>query len=346
MRKSVILLLILLMVVTPVRAVEYTAPEVPENASWLMETPSDSFSEGLYNILKKAIPVLHPVFAEAMRTCLAVICAVLAVSVMDNFSIVDQKAVNMASAVLVGLILLRCTDTMISLGADTVDEISEYGKLFLPVITAATAAQGGGGTSAALYAGTAFFDSLLSSVISKLLIPILYIYLCLCIAAGALGERVLHKLKGLAKQIITWVCKTVLYVFTGYLSITGVVSGTTDAAALKAAKLAISGCIPVVGSILSDASESILVSAGIMKNAAGIYGILAFIAISILPFLKISVYFLLFKITAAICEVFGNKESTGLIKDFSTSFGFLLAMTGTVCLLFLISTVCYMKGVN
>ena len=48
MRKSVILLLILLMVVTPVRAVEYTAPEVPENASWLMETPSDSFSDILF----------------------------------------------------------------------------------------------------------------------------------------------------------------------------------------------------------------------------------------------------------------------------------------------------------
>lgn len=346
MRKVVILVLVLLLMITPVSAVEYTAPEIPEDASWLMEEPSDTFAEGLLNILQKSISVLHPVFAEAMRTCLAVICAVLAVSIMENFSKVSQKTICIAGSVLVGLILLRCADTMIGLGADTVTEISEYGKLFLPVITAATAAQGGIGTSAVLYAGTAFFNSLLSSLISRLLIPALYIYLCLCIAAGALGEKMLHKLKNLIKQAITWVCKTVLYVFTGYLSITGVVSGTTDAAALKTAKLAISGCIPVVGSILSDASESILVSAAIMKNAAGIYGILAFIAICILPFLKISVFYLLFKITAAICEVFGNKGSSGLIKDFSSCFGFLLAMTGTICLLFLISTVCYMKGVG
>ena len=346
MRRTLILLLLLVLTVTPVRAVEYTAPEAPEDVSWMMETSSDSFAEGFLNILKKAIPVLHPTFAEALRTCLASICAVLAVSLAENFSSANQKAVSVGSCVLVGMILLQCTDTMIALGTETVTQISEYGKLFLPVITAATAAQGGVGTSAALYAGTAFFDSLLSSVISRLLIPMLYIYLCLCIAAGSLGEQMLHKLKGIAKQVIIWVCKTVLYAFTGYLSITGVVSGTTDAAALKAAKLAISGCIPVVGSILSDASESILVSAGIMKNAAGIYGILAFIAISIVPFLNICVYYLLFKATAAVCEVFGNKASTGLIKDFSAGFGFLLAMTGTVCLLFLISTVCFMKGVN
>lgn len=346
MRRTVILVLLIMLMVTPVSAAEYTAPEIPEDASWLMEGPSDTFAEGFLNILKKSISALHPVFAEAMRTCLAVVCSVLAVSVMENFSSANPKTVCMSASVLIGLILLRCADTMIDLGADTVTQISEYGKLFLPVITAATAAQGGIGTSAALYAGTAFFDSLLSSLISRLLIPALYVYLCLCIAAGALGEKMLHKLKNLTKQAITWACKTVLYVFTGYLSITGVVSGTTDAATLKAAKLAISGCIPVVGSILSDASESILVSAEIMKNAAGIYGILAFTAICILPFLQISVYFFLFKITAAVCEVFGNKESTGLIKDFSSAFGFLLAMTGTVCLLFLISTVCFMKGVG
>ena len=73
--------------------------------------------------------------------------------------------------------------------------------------------------------------------------------------------------------------KIVLYAFTGYIGFTGVVSGTTDAMAMKAAKLTISGAVPVVGGILSDASEAVLVSAGIMKNAAGVYGILAVLAI-------------------------------------------------------------------
>ena len=130
------------------------------------------------------------------------------------------------------------------------------------------------------------------------------------------------------------------------MSITGVVSGTTDAAALKAAKMTISSVVPVVGGILSDASESVLVSAGLMKNAAGIYGILAILAVFLEPFLRIGAHYLILKLTAALCGVFGSKQMTELIGDFSSAMGLLLAMTGATCLLLLISTVCFMKGVG
>ena len=89
-----------------------------------------------------------------------------------------------------------------------------------------------------------------------------------------------------------------------------------------------------------------MVSAGVMKNSVGVYGMLAILAIWIGPFLQIAMQYILLKATAALCGVFGNKGTTGLIQDFSGVMGLLLAMTGTVCLLFLISTVCFMKGVS
>jgi stage III sporulation protein AE len=148
------------------------------------------------------------------------------------------------------------------------------------------------------------------------------------------------------KSTISWFLKTILTVYTTYMGITGAVSGTTDAAALKATKVTISSVIPVVGGILSDASEAVLVSAGLLKNAAGIYGILALLAIFISPFVKIGVHYLILKLAAAVCSIFGSKEITGLIEDFSTAMGLLLAMTGAICLLLLISTVCFMKGLG
>ena len=140
--------------------------------------------------------------------------------------------------------------------------------------------------------------------------------------------------------------KIVLYVFTGYLGITGVVSGAADAAAIKATKITISGAVPLVGGILSDASETILVTAGAMKSAVGVYGMLAFIAVWISPFLRIGIQYLLLKATCGICDVFGNKSANSLIRDFTTGMGVLLAATGTVCLLLLISTFCMMKGIG
>ena len=148
------------------------------------------------------------------------------------------------------------------------------------------------------------------------------------------------------KWFMTTCLKWILYIFTGYISITGVISGTVDASVLKAVKMTISGVVPVIGSVLSDASETILVSAGVMKNAAGVYGILAVFAVCIGPFLQIALQYLLLKFCGAVCNVFGHKPSSGLIENFSTGMGFALAMTGTVCILLLISLVCFMKGMN
>jgi stage III sporulation protein AE len=128
------------------------------------------------------------------------------------------------------------------------------------------------------------------------------------------------------------------------MGITGVITGTTDAAALKATKMTISSFVPVVGSILSEASEAVLVSAGMAKNAAGIYGIFAILALFLEPFLRIGAHYLILKLTAAVCNVFGEKRATDLIEDFSSAMGFLLGMTGSICLLLLISTVCFLKG--
>ena len=145
---------------------------------------------------------------------------------------------------------------------------------------------------------------------------------------------------------MTWILKTILYIFTGYIGITGVVSGTADAAALKAAKLTISGVVPVVGGILSDASEAILVSAGTVKNAVGLYGLLAIAAIWIGPFLKIGIHYMLLRVTGILCSIFGGKNLSDLIQDFASAMGMLLGMTGAVCLMFLISLICFMKGVG
>ena len=54
--------------------------------------------------------------------------------------------------------------------------------------------------------------------------------------------------------------------------------------------------------------------------------------------------YLLLKLTSGVCGAFGEKSSVEMVKDFAAVMGFALAMTGTVCLQLMISTVCFMKG--
>ena len=344
MNKLILMILLILQLAIPVSAMEFSPPPVPDSGADVMPLDTASFADGLWDLLKKAILRIRPDLKEAVNAGICVISACIIVSLLDSTASDASTLVTLTGTLCVSTILVMGANTMIRLGAQTVTEISEYGRLLLPVMTAALAAQGGMTSSATLYTGTALFDMIMTSILSGLLVPLVYLYLALSVSNSAVGEDLLKRLRDLVKGFVSWTLKTILTVFTTYISITGVVSGTTDAAALKATKVTLSSVVPVVGGILSDASEAVLVSAAGMKNAAGIYGILAILAIFMEPFLKIWIHYMVLKATGALCSLFGTKRLTSLVEDFGSAMGLLLAMTGAVCLMMLISTVCFMKG--
>ena len=325
---------------------EFTAPAVPRSGAALMPENTDSFGDALLDLLGNTVSMLQPELVEAARICMSILAVVMLICIVKLFPKAGEKTSDFVASIGISALLLQKSNSLVHMSAQTIQEISQYGKLLLPVMTSAMAAQGGITTSTALYVGTALFDTFLCSILTRLLIPAVFIFLALTVANAALGEDLLKKMADFVKWLSVWILKIILYVFTGYMSITGVISGTTDAQVLKAAKLTISGMVPVVGGILSDASEAVLVGAGVVRNAAGIYGILAVLSIFAGPFLKIGCHYLLIKVTGTICGVFGVKGCTELISNFSTAMGLMLAMTGSICLLQMISTVCFLRGVG
>lgn len=345
MKKCLILLCCLILLKIPVSAVDYTAPQVPGEGADLMPEETQSFLDGILELLENALKQIRPDLQEAAQISRSVLGAAMMMAVLTVFRKGSALPVNLGATAVLTAILFRGTNALFILAKDTVAQMSQYGKLLLPVMTGALAAQGGISASTGLYIGTAFFDSLLGSLLNNLYVPLVYVYLALAIARNAADADILKRLRDMIKGFLSWSLKILLTVFTTYMSITGVVSGATDAAALKATKVTISTVVPVIGGILSDASEAVLVGAGVMKNAAGIYGILAVLALFLGPFLRIGSHYLLLRLTAALCGVLGTQNIASLTEDFSTAMGLMLAITAAMCILLLISTVCFMKGV-
>ena len=346
MKYVIFTLAFILMLAMPVRAEEIAVPDAPSGAQKYMPEEPQNFTEGLIYVLSKAVGSIAPEFKQCAGVCVSLVGIVLLCSVLRSFSGPTQKLVDLAAALMIGVLLLSPSNALIGLGVNTINELSEYGKLFLPAMATALAAQGATATSAAIYTATMAFTVLLSTAISKVIVPVIYIHICLSIACCAVDDELIKNLKALAKWLATWCLKITLYVFMGYITITGVISGTADATAIKAVKLSISAVVPVVGGILADASETILVSAAAVKNAAGMYGLFAMLCIWIGPFIKIGLQYILLKLTGAVSTAFGNAKASAIVKDFSTSMGLVLAMTGSLCLMLIISTVCFMRGVG
>jgi stage III sporulation protein AE len=113
---------------------------------------------------------------------------------------------------------------------------------------------------------------------------------------------------------------------------------------VKAAKLAISTTVPVVGSMIADASETLLVSAGLLRSGAGIFGLLGVLAVSVTPVVSTGTQYLLLKTTAAVSALVGEKELSSLISGMAGALGLLTALTGACAVLLMVGCVCFMKA--
>lgn len=354
MRRIVVALIVLLLLCGRVYAAENdTDPTadlsegLSDEAMELMPDAADSEPDlwsGCKGILGKAIRSGFGSFYDGLRLCGILLCILMLCSAI-HLSGVDNKesVLNFVGALGICTAIMGTVRSMITMATGMVQDMSSYGSFLLPALSTVTAMGGGITSAGALYAGTIIFSQILLQLISKLLIPLIYIYIAMATAEAAMGNQMLTELREFVGWIITKSLRILLYIFLAYMTITGVISGSTDAAAVKATKAAVSGMIPVVGSILSDASETLLSGAAIMKNSVGVFGMLAVLACCILPILKVGVQYLLLKITAAVGGTMGNASQVRLIKEFSKAMGYLLAMCASAALLLLIGIVCLMR---
>lgn len=319
-------------------------PPTPDAAGDFMPEEEVSFGAGLLEMVKRVLSSIRPDLTDASGTALQVFGIIVLCSLIQTCSENMKRTTDLFGGACIALTLLGSTRSLIGFASTTIQNLSEYGKLLLPVMTAALAAQGRVSASTALYIGTTVFHVFLTELLSVVLLPLVYVYLSVAAANCAAGEDYLKAQKEQIKKGVEWMLKSIMTVYVSYMSLTGIISGTADAAALKAAKTAISAAVPVIGTTLSNASESILVGAELVKNAAGIGGIYVILALFLQPFLKIGGHYLTLKAASLVCGIFEAKRLSQLVEDFSSAMGLLLAMTGCVCMLLLFSLVCFIKG--
>lgn len=319
---------------------------VPPEAAQMMEEIGDAPEQSLWQGLRKLWTAARDYGAQALHQRLSgavvLLGVVLLCSVAESFfAAAEQPAVPqfvpMAGALAITLVAAGDFKRMMGLGVETMEELDVFAKALLPTLSAAVAASGGIASAGAKQVATVYFTNLLLTVIRKLLLPLLYA----CIAAAAADAMVPgHSLKKISAGIskaVTWALTASMLAFTGFLTLTGAATGAADAMTVQMTRSVIATAVPVVGSIISEATGTVLAGAGVLKGAIGIFGMLAVLSICLTPFLSMAVQYLLYKLTAFLAGTVTEGPLAGLINALGTAFGLMLGMTGSCALLLLIS---------
>lgn len=326
--------------------------ELPDAASEILGDYSvmDSldFQGKLNQIKDKVGENLGAIIKTGLKSAGTILIVVLLCSLSG--SLYEGQAVPdfvpLGGVLIISAIAIGDVKSFIGLGAETLQTIGDFSKILLPTLSAAAAAAGAVTSAAAKYAATALFMDVLLTVSIEIIMPLVYVFVALTIANSAMGNDALGSAVKISKWTLTSLITLLMIAFTGYLSLTGVISGTSDAVATRVAKTTLSTALPVVGGIIADAAGTVVAGAAILKNAIGVFGMLAIICVCMMPFLSLGVQYLLYKLASGLSDALTDKRLGGLIGGIGSAFGFVLALVGSGALMLFFSIISSIKAVS
>ena len=324
---------------------------VPSEAAGILGEISVSSADGggmLDRIVKAGINALTDARGEAMkggvRLMMASFFAGLVSALPAGRGKAMRSAANLAGVCAVMAVGISSAGPFIGLAADTLEDLAAFGASLLPVMTAAEAAAGAVTASAAKYAVSTLYMSVVLSVGKKLVLPLIYAYIAASGAAAAFGG-VPKGAPALIKKAVTVTLTLTALSFTAYILITGLVTSTADAASIRAAKTAISTVLPVVGSMVADAADTVVSGMAVLKNGVGVFGAAVILAACVGPFVKLGLNILIYKAVAMLAEPFGG-PTAAVISAVGDALSMAAAMAGTGAVVLFVSVVSAMGAVS
>ena len=155
--------------------------------------------------------------------------------------------------------------------------------------------------------------------------------------------RTLYKIGFMRRYLHRVAGKKLLKLFGGRLRFLGIGGAKLDG---DAEKFLLEAKVPyAIGYGLTETAP-LLAGASVLRNAAGVFGMLAVIGICVVPFLNLGVHYLMYKCTAALAAtVSADGRITGLIEALGTAFGLILAMTASCAVLLVVAMVSTVSAV-
>lgn len=303
------------------------------------------------NLLNKILNVFIGEFKTNLSFILkivgiAILCSILK-SIQLNFSDngVGEIAFYVCYLMVVTLIVTSFTN-VVSLCTDTIKQLSNFMNMVVPLIFALMTVTGSLTTISFLQPLILGMIALISFLLNRFVIPVIYLATIIQIVTNISKQIALDKLADLLKKTSLWVMEFSMLIFGGILSLEGTLAASVDGMTTKIAKNVVSSTIPVVGKILGDTVDSVIGGVAITKNAIGVLGILAILAITISPLIKSLITMMIFNLSAAFIEPIADSRISKCMNGMAGSLKIIVGIMALVIFIFIIAITMMLKISN
>jgi len=292
-------------------------------------------------------PALWQMFVDALvrpiRTLAAMLAIVLLCALLETLRTAawENTLSSVFQTVSVLSILTFIAHPILDLIIGTTATIREAALFmmgFIPMLSAAMISAGQPVTGATYSLFLMGACQLVAQVVAQTLIPMMSIYLALCICGAFVPELNIEQAAGGIKSAVSWAMGLLLTIFIALMSIQGILSGSADGVTVRATKFLIGNLVPIVGNVLSDGYIAAQGYLRLLKTTVGVYGIVVALFIFLPTLIRVTVWYMITKLVAMVGDIAGAGRVSVILRSCSNVLGLLISALLCFALLFIVST--------
>lgn len=236
------------------------------------------------------------------------------IRVFENSQIADISFYMMY--LLIGTLLIGAFAEMQSLTVNTLKSLFQFVTLLLPAYVVTIVFSAGSVSALGFYELTLLSVHILQLLFIKMVLPLIQIYVVFLFFNQLTQEDLFSQASEFLKTLLEWILKTTTAILVGLQTIQCLVAPAVDTLKNSTAHRIVKA-LPGVGGLMDSAAETIAGSALVIKNAVGVAGMIVVLLICLLPFLKLGLSVLLFRLLCALLQPISEKRMVDCIRSFS-----------------------------
>lgn len=237
-----------------------------------------------------------------------------------------------------GGILLPSLLALLDTVGQTVDAATVFLTAFAPVF-AAILAVGGRTAGAVAYQATLLGASGLFGWLIRLWVfPLLSVSLAFGCVGTVTDDFGLDRISGGLHKAVLWALGLFSAVFSGVLSIQQMVTAAGDSVGVRVARFSLSGFVPVVGNLLSEAYTTVMGCAGLLRSVVGAFGLVAVVLMLAPPLVNCVCWSVALHLASGVAALFGLRSIERLCTVAAGAVRVLIALLAVFALLTVMAT--------
>ncbi len=237
----------------------------------------------------------------------------------SSFKSASRVAVSAVSAFLIFSRLY----SLVSSVSESLSSLSSFFSSLIPIITGISAAGGAVGSAGVQAVNMNITLSVISKLSAELLLPLVTMMFALALIS-AIGPEA-KSISAFVRSIFLWLVGIASVLVLAAAGMQAFFAGSSDSAALRAAKYALSGTVPIVGTTVSGALSALWSSASYAASAVGVGSVVMIIGSAASPLVLMLLYRLSLSLSISLSSMFSS-PALELLSGFRAALDTLIAL--------------------